>query len=196
MFFDIFVQALGFIAIGMNLISVQFNTHGKIMLFKTLGSLLFALQYLLLGAFAGMAMDLIGTIRNIVFTNNVKKGRSNKFYIILFSIITLVFGVTAIALTWETTLKTLSRWSTNVGTITLLAVMISILSITAKLITTISYGFKSPHVIRMTNIPSSACWIIYNVMVFSIAGIVSDVITVASIIVAEIRVRKPKQPLS
>ena len=192
MAFDIFVQSLGFIAIAMNLIAVQFNTHGKIMLFKSLGSLLFAFQYLLLGAFAGMAMDLIGTIRNVIFTLNVKNNRSNKWCIVLFAIITLAFGVSTIILTWDTTLVTVSRWSNNADVILFLAIAISITSIVAKLLTTIAYGFKSPHVIRMTNIPSCACWIAYNFTVFSIAGIVNEIMTITSIVIAEIRFRKPK----
>ena len=65
--FEVFVQFLGYVAIACNLISVQFNKYGKIILFKTLGSLLFALQYFLLGAYTGMVMDLIGSARNIIF---------------------------------------------------------------------------------------------------------------------------------
>ena len=77
--FDFIVQVIGFLAIAMNILAVQFNSHWKIMFFKSLGSFLFALQYLLLGAFTGMAMDIIGVIRNFIFAGNVKKGKSNKW---------------------------------------------------------------------------------------------------------------------
>ena len=42
----------------------------------------------------------------------------------------------------------------------------------------------------MLNIPTSICWIVYNVMVFSIAGILSDSMTLISVIIAEMRFRK------
>ncbi len=195
MWYDIFVQALGFVAIAMNVISAQFNTHGKVMLFKSLGSFLFAVQYLLLGAFTGMAMDLIGVIRNFIFARNVKKGKSNKWWIVFFSVITAVVGITTITLTWGATLEVLTRWTDNPNWLFTLAMIISVLSITAKVVSTIGYGAKSPHVIRMINLPTFSMWIIYNFIAFSIAGIISDAMSIISIIIAEIRFRKiPEKP--
>ena len=75
---EIIAQIIGFLAIAMNIISVQFNTHFKIMLFKSLGSFLFCVQYLMLGAYPGFVMDFIGVIRNFVFAYNVKRNKSNK----------------------------------------------------------------------------------------------------------------------
>ncbi len=190
---DIFVQALGFIAIGVNLIAVQFNTHGKIMLFKTLGSFLFAMQYLLLGAYAGMVMDLIGTIRNIIFSHNVKNGKSNKWYIIIFAIITLILGLATIILTWEKSILAVSHWTTDVNVATILAVGLAVVSIIAKLLTTVAYGFKDPHKIRLINYPSSSLWLIYNFACFSLAGMVNEIMTLISLTIAEIRFRKPKE---
>lgn len=190
MFFEIFVQIIGFIAIAMNIISMQFNTHGMVMLFKSLGSFLFALQYLLLGAFTGMVMDIIGVIRNFVFAYNVKKGKSNKWWIVLFCIITFVAGITTILLTWGATITALTRWTDNATALTTLAVIISVLSILAKLLSTIGYGAKSAHAIRMINLPTFSMWVVYNFIAFSIAGIASDIMSIGSIIVAEIRFRK------
>ena len=92
-FFDVFVQLIGFVAIFVNIISVQFNTYKKIILLKAVGSILFATQYLLLGAYAGMVMDLIGTVRNVIFTRVVQKGKSTKPYIILFSILKFILQI-------------------------------------------------------------------------------------------------------
>jgi hypothetical protein len=194
MFYTIFVQALGFIAISMNILSAQFNTHWKIMFFKSLGSFLFCVQYLLLGAFTGMIMDFLGVIRNFVFAYNVKKNKSNKWWIVFFSLITAAAGITTIILTWDATLKVLTRWTTNPNGLFILAIAISILSVLAKVISTIGYGAKSAHAIRMINLPTFSMWIIYNFIVFSIAGVVSDAMSIISIIIAEIRFRKkPEQ---
>jgi hypothetical protein len=173
----------------MNIISMQFNTHGMVMLFKSLGSFLFALQYLLLGAFTGMVMDIIGVIRNFVFAYNVKKGKSNKLWIVLFSAITLIAGVVTIILTWNAMLSALTRWTDNAKALTTLAVIISVLSILAKLLSTIGYGAKSAHAIRMINLPTFSMWVVYNFISFSIAGIISDIMSIISIIIAEIRFR-------
>ena len=188
--FDFLVQALGFVAIAMNILSVQFNTHWKIMLFKSLGSFLFAVQYLLLDAFTGMAMDLIGVIRNFIFAHNVKKGKNNKWWVVLFCIITAAVGTATIILTWDKMTSELVRWSNNAKTLTTMAVILSIVSIIAKVASTIGYGFKSPHAIRMINLPTFMMWIVYNCVFMSIAGVISDSMSIISIIVAEIRFRK------
>ena len=190
MLFDVIVQAIGFIAIAVNILSVQFNSHWLIMLFKSLGSFLFCIQYLLLGAFTGLVMDFIGVIRNFVFAYNVKKGKSNKWWIVLFSVLTTILGVATIILTWGKTIETLSRWSANVTVLTILAVFISIISVAAKLITTIGYGAKDPHKVRMINLPSFSLWIIYNITVLSIAGAINDSMSIVSILIAEYRFRK------
>ncbi len=190
MFFKIFVQVIGFIGIALNILSVQFNSHWKIMLFKTLGSLTFVVQYILLGAWVGMIMDLIGSIRNVIFTLNVRNGKSNKWWIVFFSAFTFIAGVLTIILTWEKSIGYASNWSNDALIITTIAVSISIISIVAKLLTTIAYGFKDPHVIRMVNLPSNACWVIYNLVAFSIAGVINDLMCLVSIVVAELRFRK------
>ena len=190
MFFEIFIQVIGFIGIAVNILSVQFNTHWKIMLFKTLGSLIFVFQYILLGAWVGMVMDLIGSIRNVIFILNVQKGKSNKLWVIFFSIITFIAGVLTIAMTWDKSIGYASRWSNNADVILTIALSISVISIIAKLLTTIAYGFKDPHVIRMINLPSNACWVIYNAVAFSIAGVINDLMCLGSIIIAELRFRK------
>ena len=190
MFFDVFVQVIGFIGIALNILSVQFNSHWKIMLFKTLGSLTFVLQYILLGAWVGMIMDLIGSIRNVIFTLNVKNGKSNKWWIVFFSVFTFIAGVLTIILTWNKSIGYASNWSKDALVITTIAVSISIISIVAKLLTTIAYGFKDPHIIRMVNLPSNACWVIYNLVAFSIAGVINDLMCLVSIVIAELRFRK------
>ena len=189
MWFEILIQAIGFVAIAVNIIAVQFNRYGTIIFFKTLGSLLFALHYLLLGAFTGMIMDIIGSIRNIIFSYNVRNNRSNKIPVIFFSLITLVFGIATIILTWN-----VSKifWTDNVKIATIIMVFISILSIIAKLISTISYSIKNPHRMRMFNLPSASCWLVYNLITFSIAGVINEVMTIGSIIIAELRFKKPR----
>lgn len=184
---ELVIQIIGFIGIALNIISVQFNSHFKIMLFKTLGSLTFVIQYVFLGAWVGMIMDFIGCIRNIIFTHNVQKGKSNKWWVIFFSVFTFVAGVVTIITTWNTSITYAKNWSDNPDTVLTIAVSISIISIIAKLLTTIAYGFKSPHVIRRINIPSNACWVVYNLVAFSIAGVINDLMCLISTVVAEVR---------
>ncbi len=194
MFFEIFVQVLGFVAIGLNIIAVQFNKYGTIIFFKTLGSLLFVIQYFLLGAYTGMVMDLIGSFRNIIFSLNVKNKRSNKLPVIIFSCITAIAGILTIAFTWDVSKI---RWTNDLKFATVLMVIISVLSIVAKLISTVSYAIADPHKMRMLNIPSSACWLVYNFVAFTLAGTLNEIMTLSSVLIAEFRFRKVKDlPIS
>lgn len=193
MTFDIFVQILGFIGIAFNIIAVQFNSHGKIMLFKTIGEFMFILHYVFLNAWSGVVMDIIGVSRNIIFTLNVKKGKSNKFWIIFFATITIVLGLFTIVISWNSMIKgAIWLFGENYLTLTIVGVFCSILSIIAKFLTTVGYAIKNPHTIRKLNFPSSSCWLVYNFVYFSISGVVNEIFVMSSIVIAEIRYRKPK----
>lgn len=195
--FEVLLQVIGFLGTAFMLIATQFNTHGKIMIFKTLGSFSFCVQYLLMGAYTGMVMDIVGTIRNIVFAYNVKKGKSNKFWIFFFSAITIGAGVATLVLTWSTLVQRVSWLSGGNSSIALLlAVLVSIISILAKLLSTIAYAFKDAHRIRMLTLPTSAGWLVYNVVVFTLAGIINESLTLISIVIAELRFRKKPEKIS
>lgn len=169
MWADILIQAIGFIGIALNIVAVQFNKHWQIILFKTLGSAMFVFQYVLLKAWTGAAMDGIGILRNVIFIFTVKKGKPTLFWIIFFCALTLVLG----AVTYE-------GW-------------ISFLAITAKLLSCVSYGINNARAIRMINIPSSGCWLVYNGLHFSLAGILNEILILISIVIAEIRLHYKNQ---
>ena len=168
MFFKICVQFIGFIGAAFGFIAYQNNNHKKIMLFKTASELTFALQFVLLRAYTGVAMNLIGCARNLVFADRVKKGKSTAAGIAVFSLMMAAAG----ALTW-------------VGPVSLLAIL-------GKIASTLAYGMKRPKLVRLLTLPSSALWIVYDAICLSAAGVLTEVFTVASITIAEIRFRKKK----
>ena len=163
MWADILIQAIGFIGIALNIIAVQFNKHWEIILFKTLGSALFVLQYILLEAWTGAAMDGIGILRNVIFIFTVKSGKPTFLWVIFFAALTVVLGA-----------ATFEGW-------------ISFLAIGAKLLSCIAYGIDNPRTIRYLGLPTSMLWITYNSIHVSIAGVINELLVTASIIIAEIR---------
>ena len=64
---------------------------------------------------------------------------------------------------------------------------ISIFAIAAKIISTVSLGIKNTRVIRIMNLISTPCWLAYNIFMFSIGGMCSDLIMLTSLIIAVIR---------
>lgn len=164
----IIAQIIGVIGMTFGFLSYQNNKHKNIMLTKTVSEGTFALHYLLLKSYTGMAMDVISIIRNLLFARLVEKKKNTLPYIILFSCVMLVAGY----FTWI-------GW-------------ISIFAVTGKILTTIAYGLKDAKSVRLVTIPSCISWLIYNVYCVSIAGICTEVFGLTSIFVAMIRFDRKK----
>ena len=167
---DITIQLIGFAALATSLISFQFKKHGQILFCRTASELIFALQYILLGAWSAAIMDGISVIRNTSYTYLVKKNRSTTPVIIGFCTFVIVVGV----VTFEG--------------------LISLLPIISKLLTTISYGMKNERLLRLITLPSCIFWIIYNAYIGVIAGILVDSLALVSLLIAMYKfdIRKQK----
>ena len=190
---ELIIQGIGFLGVFCTIISVQFNTHYKIIIFKTLSELFFAIQMLLLGSYTGVVVEIIGIIRNIVFTYAILNKKSVKPWIITFVLITLILGTTTTILSFNLTLNTIIEKFTNYTLSIVLVCIVTILPMIAKTLSCISYAMKDPHKLRMLNLPSNVCWIVHDSIMFSIAGILCNVFNIVSITIAEMRYKKIKK---
>ncbi len=174
MLFEIIIQAIGFIGLALNVLSFQSNKHKNLVVMKTGCELSFAVQYLLMGAYTGMVLDGVSAIRNVIFIRLVKKGKSTTPYIIFFSVLTVICCIAVwLAVGWDGP--------------------ISILVIIAKVLTSVAYGMKSTKKVRLLAFPSSALWLVYNAYCFSLAGILTEIFTMTSIIVAAMRFKNKQE---
>ena len=60
-------QGLGIIAILLGFLSFQMRTQKQLLFMQTTTSIVFCLHYLLIGAFSGMALNIICIFRNIIY---------------------------------------------------------------------------------------------------------------------------------
>ena len=162
--YDIIIQSIGGIRLLCAVIAFQCKQHKNVMLFRTLNEIFFAIQYFCLASYTGVAMNLIGSVRNIIFAIHVKKEKSTLIWQILFSFMFIVIGIL----------------TTN-G-------IVSVMVILAKVVTTIAYSLKNTKYIRLLTLPTSICWLVYNIVCNSFAGILCEVFTICSIITAIIRI--------
>lgn len=160
---DVLIQGLGVLGIAASVIAFQCKKHKSIMIFRTVNESLFAVQYGLLGAFTGMAMNIVGSIRNLIFARLVEKGKSTMPLRIVFSAAFVAFAL----LTWDG--------------------VKSILVGVAKVVSTFAYGSPNTGVVRVLVLATTLTWWFYNVLVGSIAGVVCETFTVVSIVVSLIR---------
>jgi hypothetical protein len=162
--FQILTQAIGYVGLVFSVIAFQCKKHKNVMRAKTANEMFFALQYFLLGAYTGVAMNLVGSLRNMIFAKQVEKGKSTLPMRVVFSAAFIVFGI----LTWQSPMS--------------LAVML------AKVVSTFAYGMKNTRAIRFLTLPTSACWLVYNYLSSSSAGVLCETFTLLSIITAIIRI--------
>lgn len=165
--YDLFIQAIGVIGIIASILSFQCKEHSRLMVLRTVNELFFALQYGLLGAFTGMAMNIIGSARNIIFIRLIQKKKSTNLMRGIISIFFIIFAAV-----------------TRDG-------FKSILIGIAKVISTIAYGCEKTYAVRLLVFITSASWLVYNLWVGSLAGAVCELLSLISIIVGIIRIDLP-----
>jgi hypothetical protein len=156
-------QAIGFVGLLFAIISFQKNDNKGILFFQLLAALTFSLHFALLGAFTGATMNLLGAARNIVFFNREKNWANKKIWLYLFIMFYIIIGLQ----TWKNTY--------------------SVLPIIAMILSTIGLWIKNAKFTRMIILPSSPCWLIYNFVNSSIAGVFTEVFVLSSLVIAVIR---------
>lgn len=125
----------------------------KIMIFVTMTSVFYGVEYLFLGAFAGVAVNAISIIRNIWFYINAKKNNKNSVWVLI----------------------TLSILLVVCGMITYVNVF-SIIPIVATIMFTYSVWQNNYRIYRYMAVPMSIMWIIYNLICGSILGTIAETV--------------------
>lgn len=169
---DWFVQGIGVIAAIVGISSFQQKTQKGIVLFQLINNVLWSLHFLLLGAWAGFMLNAIGIFRGLVFyfRSERKWAASNVWYAVF---VALFVGASAFS------------WIQGDGALALLPM-------TGMLFTTVSLALRDPFHVRVFSFGSSPCWLTYNIINFSIPGIVTEIFAMCSIIVGILRIDLPK----
>lgn len=165
---EIIGQSLGILAAVFGFLSYQMKSQKGILLFQTLTSISMTVHYLMIGAYSGMALNLVCAVRNGVFWLESRKGGVNRWLAIGF---TVVMGAAGI-FSWQ-------NWY-------------SIFVCLGLVINSFCMSFKDPQNIRKSILVSSPLVIIYNVFARSYGGIVFELIVLVSTLIGLICHRKEK----
>lgn len=164
----LFIQLIGFLGLALGVMAFQFKKHKHIISCKMASEIVFSVQYLLLGAWPAALLDFASATRNLLFCSLVKKGRSTTPLIYFFGAFVVVVGI----FTFDSP--------------------ISLMLITAKLLTTISYGMKNERLLRCITLPSCILWCIYNLYIGSLGGAIGDCLTLISLVTAMCKFDLPR----
>ncbi len=163
-------QLIGAVAATLLLLSFQQKTHKRIVVMQIFSGLLFSVQYLMIGAYEGMVGNIVGLTRGIAYSF---RGKSKLVDSIACPI---VFAVLA-------GLGGLVTYSSPASLLPMAAMMIS------------SFVLWNPKTqqLRALTLPTSAMWLIYNIICHSYSGIITEVLSIISIFIGLFRFRKKKQ---
>ncbi len=166
----IVAQIIGFIAFTVSLIAYHRKEKKNILSNMLLSNILNLIHYLLLGAFSGCITKLLAIVRDyfIIFKEKHSKF-SNKVYLMLFILLYIIAAV-----------------FTYNG-------ILSILPLVAAIIYIIFIWNGNEVIIKKTAFFCNFLWLIYNVFVLSIAGIISNIISLLSNLIAIINTKKVSQ---
>ena len=150
-------EIVGVFAILLNFLIYQQSKRKALLRVKLLSDISWALHYGLLTAFSGMAVCIVGAMRETTFLLTDDKKDKRKNFLLLFAIVAII-----------TSLFTMKD-------------LFGLLPALASLIAVFSYWQQNPNITKLLGIPISVSMIIYDVMRYSIMGIVNEVLTLISI---------------
>lgn len=155
----IIAQIIGTFALIVLILSFQKNEKKTLLKYQSLSSFLYALQYVFLGAYTGCLMNLTCMARNIIF--NTYNNKKIPFYW-LFLIIALMIGFSLITYTG----------------------VISLLPMLAVVLYSIATWYGNLKLIRCTDVISCSLFIVYNIKVLAITGLIATIIELVSALIA------------
>ena len=158
-------HALGFISVALFFYSYQRTQKSKIMVIQTVATALGCIQYLLIGASSGFALNVVCIIRNFAFYYREKNNKTGLVTPVAFAVAMAVVS----CFSWEG--------------------IHSLLITFGLVVNTVCMGICNAKDFRKTILISSTLILVYNIFAFSYSGILSESISLISVVLGIIRYR-------
>ena len=178
---EIVAQVIGIFAMAANIWSYQQKSKTGVIVLQFAGAVIFTLNFLLLGAITGAMLTIINVFLSIVFLFKDKvKADHIAWAILFFATYTVAYIMTVAVFGVEPTAAHLAKEA---------------LPLIGTYLTVISYRKNDAAAIRKIGLIRSPAWLIYDVLVFSMGGVICEIISLVSIITGIIRfdIKKKKR---
>ena len=169
-------QLIGIAAMGFNILSYQQKTRSRAIAFQLVGSLMFSVNFFLLGAIVGAILNVVSAIRAVVFLNKDKLHANHPAWLAGFILVYLISFI-----------LTFTAFGKDPTPMNLLVEFLPVIGMTA---TTVSFRMSDAKAIRRFGLISSPSWLIYNIANFSIGAICCEVLSLGSILLGMFRLDK------
>ena len=165
---EIIGQIFGILGAILTVLTYQMNTNRALLITLSGATLCASIGYLFLGAWSGFALNIVAVLRNFCF--GIQKQGT------LFSRIATVFFTAAMcvvgAFSWQ-------------GPISLLIII-------GLAINTVCMSLGKPQLLRKSVLLTSSMIFVYNIVVFTLGGMLNELIAIGSSIVGILRFRNKK----
>ena len=166
-------QAVGLLAVLLFLLSYQMKKRRDIIITNAISRALYILQYLLLGAFSGAVLDVLGIISSIVAERKhlriIRKYLKEIFLSI--NVVIIIAGLIVAYLNKS---------------------FLDIFPIIGVLLHTSAFWMNDEKIIRRVSLLGSPFWFVYNFLSSAYGSAIGDILTMVSIIIAMIKYRGAK----
>ena len=166
---DIIAQVIGLVAMTFNIFSYQQKKKGTVIAFQFFGALFFSVNFFMIGGTIGGILNVVAAIRAIVFVN---KDRFHAEHIAWQIIFFFIFGLSYVS--------TFVIFKTPFDPFHALIEFLPVIGLGA---TTISFRYHDSAMIRRFALISSPSWLIYNVVNFTLGGIVCEALSLVSVLI-------------
>lgn len=164
-------QIIGLLAVATFLLSYQQKTRKKIIVCNVISRCLYILQYLLLGAFAGAVLDILGAVSSVLAGKKHTPFMQKHLKIIL-------PAVTAVMVAAGVTIAVVNQS------------YLDLFSLAGVLLHTSAFWMNRESRIRIVSLLGSPFWFVYNLLSHAYGSAIGDLLTMGSILIAMIRYRK------
>lgn len=170
---EIIAQIIGIFGMAANIWSYQQKKKSTVITLQLCGAALFAVNFFMLGAITGAILNIINVALSLVFVYKDKIHADHIAWAIGFALayITSYMMTFAVFRKEPTAANLITEFFPVIGT----------------LLTIVSYKMKDAKAIRRLGFIRSPAWLAYDVLVFSIGGILCEILTLISIIIGTIR---------
>ena len=172
MWFEIFAQSVGVLAMIAFASSYQMKTQRNIVVFQLAGGMIFAIHYLMLGSLTGCYLNLVGAARCLVYSQRGKAWANSIAWVFFF----VIAGFVIALLTYQT------YWD--------------FLPATALGLACVSLYLTNVKVIRVLSLVISPMWLTYAIVQRSLGSFLNEIFSLTSVIIAIIRLDIRKKPAS
>ena len=162
-------HVIGAIAIGLFFLSYQIYDKKKLLIVQTLATGMLCLQYILIGAYSGFALNVVCVARNVLFYHRDKKPLSGIWLPILLALVMAFVS--------------LFSWDGYHSLLIILGLMVN----------TVCMGICDSQNLRKSVLITCPLILVYNIFEASYSGMVSESISWISALIGIVRYKKDKK---